>query len=110
MIESLGKASDAYLQCWFLTHYFMLGNNFGNMIQLAKYISLTLQGQESVTAFETVVGMSIDDFDDKVLHRYRIRYVNYNFDTSMLDHDFQRSEVADDKVSPMIEKYRDMYK
>ena len=104
-----GRASDAYLQSWFLTHYFMLGNNSQNAIQLATYISLLLDGQESVAAFETVVGMSTEEFGDKVLRRYFPKYVTVNVNPSKTDHDFQRNEVASDEILPLIEQYRDRF-
>ena len=104
------RASDAYLQSWFLTHYFMLGNNFENTIQLAQYISLLLNGQESVAAFESVVGMPIDDFGDKVLRRYIVKYVTYDFHESKTDHKFQRSKVANEDAATIVEKLRDRFK
>ena len=87
----------------------MLGNNSQNAIQLAKYISLLLDGQESVAAFETVVGMSTKDFGDKVLRRYFPKYVTINVKQSNIDHDFQRSDVASDEMMPLIEGYRGIF-
>ena len=84
----------------------MLGNNSQNAIQLAKYISLLLDGQESVAAFETVVGMSTEKFGDKALRRYFPKYVTINVNQSKKDHDFQRSEVASEDILPLIEQYR----
>ena len=108
--ENPARASDAYLQSWFLTHYFMLGDDFENTIKLAKYISLLLNGQDSVAAFETVVGMSIDDFGNTALRRYTIKYVTYDFHESKTDHDFRKSKIADEDAAAIIEKCRDRFK
>ena len=109
-LKSAKRASDAYLQSWILTHYFMLGNKFNNAIQLAQYISLLLDGYESVSAFEAVVGMPADEFGEKLLREYQLNYVYYEFRKSAVDHDFQRSDVAMEKMLPVIEQFRDLYK
>jgi len=101
--------SDAYLQCWLLTHYFMLGNNFDNTILLSRYISRLRQGQESVAAFESVVGMSADKFGDNVVRDYSLTYMIYDFHKSAMDHDFERSEVADAARLPVFQLLRDLF-
>jgi len=106
--QSAGKASDAYLRSWLLTHYFMLGNNFGNTDELAQYLTLVANGQPSLAAFETVVGEPADVFGSKFFRQYRrnAKYVTYTFRPQSLDHDFRRTEVPIEEIRPIIEPFR----
>jgi hypothetical protein len=110
-LQNADYASDAYLQSWFLTHYFMLGNNFENSEMLGQYLALLTNGQPSVDAFEAVVGESADTFGQTVMSEYvdDFVYVIYNFQEAALDHEFQRSEVAAELMEPIIEKLRDRF-
>lgn len=107
-LKNADYASDAYLQAWFLTHFFMLGNNFDNAEMLNRYLALYARGQPSVEAFEAVVGEPADTFGQMVMREYLddFVYIIYNFQESALDHDFQRSEVPAEVMTPMIEKFR----
>jgi hypothetical protein len=111
-LKGAAYSSDAYLQSWFLTHYFMLGNNFGNSEMLGQYLAMIASGQPSVDAFEAVVGESADTFGKNLLREYPddFVYVIYNFQVSALDHQFQRSEVAAESMAPITEKLRDRFK
>jgi hypothetical protein len=111
-LKGADYASDAYLQAWYLTHYFMLGNKFENSEMLGQYLARIKGGQPSVEAFEAVVGESADTFGRKFMREYsdNFVYVIYNFQESALDHQFQRSEVAADVMEPITEKLRDRFK
>lgn len=108
--ENWRQSSDAYLQSWFLTHYFLLGNEFGNVVLLEQYLSRLAKGEESVQAFEAVIGMPANQFGDKLLREYSMQYVTYRFLETNLDHEFQRTDISNEDVSSITEKFRDRYK
>lgn len=104
-----GHVSDAYLQFWMLTYYFMLADDFGHNEQLATYLTLLAQGQRSVDAFESAVGEPVNQFGEKLRRRYvnrSTKYVTYDLHKGNVDLQFERSEAAEDEVLPIIEMFR----
>ena len=108
--SSIGRASDAYLQSWFLVHYFMLNDDPEVHGQLVDYLARYAMGQDSVSAFEAAVGMSADDFGNKLLREYVGNYYVYDFQEPNVDLRFLRETIDAATLAPVIEPFRDRYK
>ena len=104
-IEDPVQASDAYLQCWLLTHYFMLGNNFQNSQMLVEYLTRLANGEDSLVAFESVVGMPAEEFGARLFREYgarNMKYVVYDFRPEFRDHDFTSREMNDAEAEALL--------
>jgi hypothetical protein len=109
-IEEWGRRSDAYLQSWLLTYYFMLDDDFAHNDVFLTYLTELAKGQTSASAFETAVGEPIDQFANKLLRKYtkrKVQYVTYEMQPALLDEEFERTAVSFDKVAPIIETLRE---
>lgn len=94
---------------WLLAHYFLLGNDGQNALDLARYMMQLSEGRSSLEAFEAVVGEPADDFGQKMLKSYgrnRAGYAVYPLDASTLDLDFQRSEASQDEIRQVLDNLR----
>ena len=94
---------------WLLTHYFLLGDNSGNALSLARYLALLADGEPSVKAFETIVGEPVNQFGNKLLKVYgrgRTKYMVFQLRSSEPDHQFERHEAMRDEVQRELEIFR----
>ncbi len=101
--------SSTLYPSWLLAHYFLFGDNFGNVLSLARYLALLADGKPSVMAFEEIVGEPVDEFGNKLLKVYgrgRTKYTVYELQSSELDHQFARRKATQDEVKRELEIFR----
>ncbi len=102
------KVHAAYVQSWLLTHFVMLGDNFGNMPKLHHYLGLLAAGEPSLPAFEKAFGMDGNQLWSERLREYsrNIYALVYDFNPDGLRLDFERSEADPAVVESLIEKLK----
>ena len=108
-VDDTGRRSDAYLQCWFLVHYFLLGNEGKNRNLLSQYFVRIGTGEDSLQAFEAVVGMSADEFGENVLTEYKMRYGLYDFRGPPIEPIFDKTVLSSEGFNIHVERFRGRY-
>jgi len=104
--NDVGRASDSYLQSWALVHYFLLGNEGNNRKLLSQYFVRIGSGEDSLSAFEAVVGMSADDFGESVLTDYEMRFWLFDFRGEPIKSTYERSAITDEEFAIYVERFR----
>lgn len=107
--DDAGRASDTYLQSWALVHYFLLGNEGKNRSVLSQYMVRIGVGDNSLTAFESAVGMPADEFGETVLANYEMQFWLLDFNTELDKHSYVRTELSSEDFDIFIERFRGRY-
>ena len=109
--EFVRDRSDAHLQSWLLTHYFMLGNDFGNAGQLQQYLDLLAAGHDSVEAMETVLGEPLEVWARRLVRKHANEFQKYYTVELKVPPSYsrlsEREEIPANEVEPILERIRD---
>ena len=111
--QGVVRVDQAYFQSWLLVHYFLLGNESGNALTLARYMHLVIKGVPSVEAFESVVGQTADQFGKRLMRTYArrgMKYVAFKLQQSGVDYEFTRRNALQDEVQPVLENFRGLFR
>lgn len=103
--------SNAYYQAWILTHYLTIGDQFARYPQLSRYLGRYAAGEASLEAFEAEFGKSPNEVGSWVMQNYnrKISYYQFSFEPGIQDHEFVRTDVDFDKISPTLDRLKKLW-
>lgn len=107
--SDLRLTASAYAQFWLIAHYLTMSGSEENLRALERYFSMVEKGEPSVTAFQTVFGMTANELWEKELKDYlwRIPEYRHSFGQSSIDRSFTRTAAQVDEIQPMLRFFTD---
>lgn len=103
-IRSPELKSNAYLQAWLLSHYFMWRQRYMADARVKRYFGRFSAGESSVSALEAEFDMTPTELGHYIESAYgkEMKYATVTFEHGARDNNFTRSEVSTDQIEDIV--------